>query len=351
MAALDCLTTLIGLSQTDYDCFTDTTPDDYDVSDSGYFLTDADYGLEIIGTCETEGWGLLERARTAGIRDFKADFSGMLRNEYSGAMRAFSGLIGQIKSAGVGSPTKAFIGHEIRTANIKGGKLVLKGLRVGLNEAGTYNIRIRSTDPLFVAVDDDVTVATGGQFATKTFATEIELPFYTRAELDDDLRYYVSIERGSAKPLQNVFACCGNKDLAWQKHMDVSGFQASDAAGTSGLTLEANAQGLVMDAYLTCGELDWLCELVELNGVNYRAVVARAIQMRAAAVAISEMVAKNTVNICTLYNMEGLNAKRTWLNNEYTNRLTWLAQNLPQGVTGCFTCKPTRQFFKTAKFV
>jgi hypothetical protein len=56
--------------------------------------------------------------------------------------------------------------------------------------------------------------------------------------------------------------------------------------------------------------LDWLCELVEHNGVNYRAVVARAIQMRAAAVAISEMVAKNTVNICTLYNLEGLNAKR-----------------------------------------
>lgn len=351
MAALDCLSTLIGLSQTEYACFTDAVPDGFDTSDSGYFLTDADYGLEIIGTCETEGWGLLERARAAGIRDFKGDFSAMLRNQHASALRPFSGLIGQLKSSGVGLPTKTHIGHQITPARIKGAKLVLKGVKVGLNTAGTYALKIRSTDPLFEDIDDTVTVATGGAFASKVFSAEIELPFYTRAEMDsDELKYYVSIERGSAKPLNNGFACCGNNP-EWRKHIDVAGFQADDATAETGLSVVAQAQGLVLDAYLTCGELDWVCELTEMDGLNYRAVVARAIQMRSAAVAIAEMLAKNTVNICTLYNIDGLQAKRNWLNNEYTSRLNWLAQNLPQGVTGCFTCKPTQKFSKTAKLV
>lgn len=52
--------------------------------------------------------------------------------------------------------------------NIKGGNGAKRASGAG---GGNYNIRIRSTDSLFdVVVDDTVTVATGGQFATKMFS-------------------------------------------------------------------------------------------------------------------------------------------------------------------------------------
>lgn len=74
MAALDCLTTLIGLSQTDYDCFTAQCLVDYDVSDSGYFLIDADYGLEIIGNLRNGGLGLARTGADGGHPRFQGRF-------------------------------------------------------------------------------------------------------------------------------------------------------------------------------------------------------------------------------------------------------------------------------------
>lgn len=347
--ALTCLSTLVGLSQVEYDCFTDDAPDGFDVSTSGYYLTEPEHGLEIIGTCETAGWAMLERALASGIRDFKTDLAATLRNDHASNLSPFSGLIGQLKFSGVTSPTKAFIGHEIWPKYVKGAKLVIKGVRLGLNQSGSFTLRFRSTDGTFTGVDKTVT-AVANQFATTTFAEAVELPFHTRADVDfDELKYYVTIERGTAKPLNNVFSCCGNK-TTWDTHALVQGIQSDDADGTNYGTT-GSAQGIVLDAYMACDELDWVCELPEHNGIYLQNVAAKCIQMKGAASAIGEMIGKNAVNICTLYNLEGLAQKRDWLLKQYAERVAWLSQNLPKQVTDCWTCKPTQKFYKTQKLV
>ena len=95
--ALTCFNTLVGLSATDFACFTDTIPDDYDTSDSGYYLTDTDYGLTIAEQCTFDGWTLLDAALTQAIRETKTDLRAALRTRFDGYVTPFSGLIGQQK--------------------------------------------------------------------------------------------------------------------------------------------------------------------------------------------------------------------------------------------------------------
>ena len=339
-----CLDSLVGLSKTSIPCFTDTEPTGFADSTSGYHLTDADYGLQIAGSCSIPGWTLLKAARTQAILDFKTDLGALLRTEKRSALAPFSGLIGKLKSAGVSIPTKAFIGHAVTPILMRGGRLVIKGVHVGLNQTGDFTLKIGSTDPLFVTVEKTVS-AVSGQFVYNAFDTAVEIPFWTFGGGDDDFKYFVGIERGTALPLANQFNCCGNT-RNWEKYFYVSGLSSDDEIGTNP-TWEGGAQGLSLDCYLSCSELDWICDLTELGGYNVLSVVARTIQFRGTAVAISALLNRQTVDTCTLYNQEQLVTKMNFSNQRFTENLQWLSQHLPDGVTDCFTCSKGQTFFKT----
>jgi hypothetical protein len=125
---------------------------------------------------------------------------------------------------------------------------------------------------------------------------------------------------------------------------------ADDDNGTGGM-FGNQANGFVLDGYLTCEELDWICELEELNGYYLLDVVARAIQMRGAAISISALIDTIQVNPCTGYQFESLNTRRAYLNKRYADYVDWIAQNMPSGVTQCFTCKPEQKFHKNKMLV
>lgn len=344
--ALDCLDTLVGLSKTEYSCFTDDTPAGFDTSDSGFHLTDADYGLAIVEQCALEGWTLLQSSLGQAILETKTDLRAKLRERFDSGVYPFRGLIGKLKSTGANTSVSTdYIGLRIRIRKqTKGAKLVLKKIYVGINAVDSPQILVRSNDPLFVAPDpvDITTVANSFTSA----ATDIELPLWAYGGLDSQyLEYYISIPRGSSKPLNNTLTCCGSTPQ-WANYFEVHGMLSSDEDGAGGLFGNA-AQGFVLDAYLACDELDWICELDELNGYHLLDVIARTIQFRGAAIAISGLIDVQQVNPCTGYQLESLNAKRAYLNQRYADNITWIAENMPDGVTDCFTCKPQAKFSRT----
>lgn len=349
--ALTCFDTLVGLSATDFACFTDTIPDDYDTSDSGYYLTDTDYGLTIAEQCTVDGWTLLDAALTQAIRETKTDLRAALRTRFDGYVTPFSGLIGQQKSNAPQTVNQDYIGLRIRTRRQKGVKLVIKKIYLALNTAGTYSVTITSNDPLFTSpAATSVTIATPNAF-TGSAAVALELPFWSDSCPDDYLEYYISIDRNGATPRNNTLKCCGNNPV-WLKHMDVTGFYADTDTPTDGAGGYSNqAYGFSLDAYLTCEELDWICELDELNGYHLKDVVARTIQFRGAAIAISSLIDRIQVNPCTGYQFENLNSRRAYLNKRYSENIQWIAQNMPNGVTDCFTCKPKDTFKRSRQLV
>lgn len=349
--SIACLDTLVGLSKQDYTCFTDDAPAGFDSSDSGYHLTDTDYGLTIIDQCALDGWGLLQAARAQAILELKSDLRAALREKFDGFISPFSGIIAQLTSTGPRQVTGDFLGLRIRTKNQKGAKLVIKKLYLALDTAGTYTVNVRSNDPLYTVPDPvSVIVSSVNAMNVKVLDTPIELPLYSRTCEDKWLEYYISFDRNGATPRNNNVTCCG-KHPGWMDHLTVNGFQADDSATTNG-SYSSAAYGLALDAFLICEELDWICELEELNGYHLRDVLARSLQFRGAAIAISKLIDSILVNPCTSYQMEGLASRRSYLNSRYSDNIRWVAQNLPKkGLTDCFLCKPQDRFHRSLNLV
>lgn len=348
--ALTCLNTLVGLSKTAYSCFTDLMPDDFDASDSGYHLTDVDNGLTVAQQCSVAGWGILQDALEQAIREVKTDLRAKLRERFDSRMYPFRGEIGKRTKTAVLSVSPDYIGVRVQIRNqIKGAKFVFKKIYVGLNAVDTVDITVTSNDPGFTEPDPVEITTVANQFASTTVTWELPMWSYTEFEAGDYLEYYISIPRGSAQPVNNTFSCCGSTP-AWLQYFRVDGMAADDDNGTGGM-FGNQANGFVLDGYLTCEELDWICELEELNGYYLLDVVARAIQMRGAAISISALIDTIQVNPCTGYQFESLNTRRAYLNKRYADYVDWIAQNMPTGVTQCFTCKPEQKFHKNKMLV
>ena len=109
--------------------------------------------------------------------------------------------------------------------------------------------------------------------------------------------------------------------------------------------------GIVIDAYLSCGELDWLCELSEWGGDSMERVVARTLQFAQAIAAIDELALTYKLNVCTHYNQAELMSRRNWLSEAYANNVKYIAANVPKGATGCFNCHPSKSFNRTPQLV
>lgn len=344
--SLACFDTLIGLSKVEYTCFEDEAPSGFSSSDSGYHLTDTDYGLTVIPQCAIEGWALLAAARTQAILEIKSDLRAKLRDKYDGAIAPFSGIIAQLKSTGNQSVSKDFLGIRIRTKQKKGAKLVLKKIYLGMNTAGAYSVTITSNDPLFVSPSaTSVVIDSTNTMTAHTLSAPIELPLFSRTCEGAWIEYYISFARNGARPLNNKITCCGNQPT-WRQHLEASGFEASDNIATDG-RFSSMAYGMALDAYLACEELDWVCEAEYLNGFHLKDVLARATQMRGAAIGISAMIDQFGINACISSQFENLNSRRAYLNKRSAEYVDWIAQNIPYGMTDCFTCKPQDSFHRS----
>ena len=345
-----CFDTLIGLSKVDYTCFTDNAPTGYDDSDSGYHLTDTDYGLTIANQCALAGWAMLVAARTQAVLEVKSDLRAALREKYDGGISPFSGIIAQLSSSGAASVSKDFIGLRIRTKNQKGAKLVLKKIYLAISAAGDYDVTITSNDPLWVVpATQTVTIVTVNTMTAKTLTTPIELPLFSRTCESQYLEYYITLDRNGATPRNNNVTCCGKKP-GWMSHLTVTGMQATDNIATDG-NYSSAAYGMALDAYMACEELDWVCEAEELNGFHLKDVIARTIQFRGAAIAISSLIDTLLVSPCTGYQIESLSSRRAYLNQRAADNVAWIAQNMPNGVTDCFVCKPEKVFHRSLSIV
>ncbi len=346
--SLACLDTLVGLSKSSYACFSDDEPDGFDTSTSGYHLTDPDYGLAVIDQCQTAGWTMLETARAQAIREVQNELRALLRSEYDSAFAPFSGDIGKKKSTAA-IQMKAGKDHIVLRIRVprqaRDMYLSVKGISVGLDTSGTYTIRLNSNDPEFV--EDTFSVVAGADEFTAADVDQFDLPLWTESSLDDKLEYYFAIELPpGVLPLNNLITCCGNSP-SWTKVVEVAGTQ-SDVKNPETGSFSSYAHGFVVNGFVKCNELDWLCKAEELGGYHLLDVVARTIQFRGAAIAHSMLLETLKVNPCTGYNLEAMYAKRASLNKRSAENLQWLAENFTTGLSGCFTCKNTRFFTKKA---
>jgi hypothetical protein len=331
------ITGLIGIADTEPSCFTGTRPSDWNVSESGYYLLDPEYGMRVYDDCKFNGWEVCTRAISMGAAALKSDLRQAVYQNNNRNWVPFSGYIGEAITKGTNNNARAYIGTFIKIPNVKKGmKLILSELLLGLDATGTFDVTIRSNIPNFEDITFEVESIADRWKVNDLSGSSIELDMHTDHPLEY-IEYWATIERGSARPLESNFGCCGSRP-AWRQYFDFSGYGDTDGLGSSS-QVTGQTNGFVWKVNLGCDDFQWVCELEALGDYETKSVIARALQFRAALFAYSLILnSGTTVNLCTLYKSEEIAGHRNFLNNKYAEYIQYASENIPNGASSCFSC-------------
>jgi hypothetical protein len=336
----DCLNTLVGLSNRACDCPSGDLPSGYNESDSGYFLTDTEHGFPILDAVwanaecgEGSVWEVLENARTEAVRDFKSDLLQALNAGREQKQPHWKGLIGKTDGAFFygGAVTGVQLRPRLRSRDAA---FVVTAVHVGIETAGTYDLYIKSNDYTFTTVSESLTTE-GGAWHRHELAEVVRLPFYVLHE--ESLRYSIELENAGSKVRNNKAFCCGGAP-PWHQYFDWGGFSEASVSNEHNYCMTTFG-GVAVEGYFDCAKLDWICNLEELNGLDFRDLIARCIQFKGAIKLMARVLESGRVNYWTVLSAEAIAAKRTRLQQMYGEYITWLVQNMPATISGCWGCR------------
>jgi hypothetical protein len=344
----DCLDNLIGLTETTCDCWDDTKPQEtweaLNATSSGLYVTDPEFGFEPLDAAIANAdcgdgsiWQQLEKARNQAIRQFKIDVSAQIQSLYKNQAQ-FSGLIGRNVFSRAMSSVKPYAGIVLYPRRWRGASLILSHVHLGVDISGAIDVVITSNNPGYFTPVTQTVTAVGGQFVRQALETPVELPF-TSIYREGDLRYYAYFEvPGGTFPLANNFACCSGKTL-YDKFLGAGGFEADTTDEIPDIANRSTAaNGLALEGYIQCSEIDWLCELDTVGGYSVKMVVARALQMKAAITLYS--MQRNSTAISRFTEQTPATFERIQeLSDLYFNQIKWIAQNIPANAVDCLLCR------------
>lgn len=338
-----CLNNIVGLDRAVCPCFETDRPVDYNTSTSGYYLTDPEYGVPmrdgVLASADcSEGsiWDVLTKARTLSILDLQVDLKAALDTRKRSAFNPWSGVIGKASANRSVAITKQYAGRVIKPVLRKRHqKKVLTALYLGIDFSGSVDVILNSNAFGFTRKIETVT-AISGRFVKHTLSTPWVLDLYSAEE--PDLYYTIAFEHGGNTVLDNKIWCCSTPgwmksiiDFGYTDDEETRDFSETKASNTTG-------NGLAFEAYITCDEMQWICELDKLGGKQMKSLLGRAVQYKAAVKVLSQMLESGNINQFSLLNAEAGFQKMAHSQERYNEILTWIAQELPSGFSGCFTC-------------
>lgn len=340
--ATACLDTLVGLTDKDCDCFSSGRPATYNTSDSGYYLTDHEYGFPMQEAvfnhtdCADDIWTKMEAAKDKAVEIVKSDLRRGLVGSRSSRVGSWKGSVGKTKQDAYENTVYDTLGLQMAPKRLRDASFVITAIRIGLNESKTFNLTIRSNDPDFSTITQSIT-SVAGQWTTITPGSAITLPLFS--EVENELYYFFEYAPGTARPFNNELMC-GCSGEGWKKYMRFGsyGVNSGSTFDNYGIYTGQAAYGLILEGYVDCAQLDWMCRLEQMNGYNVRDVIARCIQFKGAIQLIMGVVESGRVSKYSVLADEGLIAKAQHLQSLYEQNIAWVVQNLPDNLSACFGC-------------
>ena len=131
--------------------------------------------------------------------------------------------------------------------------------------------------------------------------------------------------------------------------MEVYGLATDDLTQAGGMLASAN--GIVLEGYTLCSEVDWFCRLDSIGGYSTKQLVGRAVQHKGGAFLVSGVIDSQQINRFTLKPKEELYARLNTLQSEYMNAVDWIANNLPIEAMDCLECKSAKKHESKALLV
>lgn len=368
-----CLDNIIGLSRTPCDC-NDPKSIDHDVSTSGRYLDETD-GLSLsladaASDCDSGSvWDLMDRSRSNAIQSFKSDMMAKLLTTYKHKRKPWSGLMGGSDFKNTIDINGAYAGLQVYCQNIIGGVMSLKRIGLVFDSAADFTIYVY--DNLEDDIIDSFDVhCDAGKLTWYNLTSPLNLDMNNYGS--DSPRYYFLYQKSTFKPKDIKGSCgCGGghysyyyrpdspmfkpfppyEKYRWSEFVMLTGTYGDSLSDRDNWATVQYLQGLLLDVDFKCKVQDLLCkDTLDFETNENAAVMATAIQFKAAASLIDSILASGNINRYTMTDRERLMGKKNTYTTEYNNRIEFLAQNINLTANDCLSCNDFNDLMKVGIF-
>lgn len=326
--------------------YASTTPPNEDAnfidlssSDSGFLVSDVlNEWAKIFEAqdCFTNGYGLqFLRARTAAIRQFKADLPAHLMKLVRTTRPKFLGRLGETKAKNTATSSNTYQGLLVQPKPLKTAQFCITKVGLRLPTSGPVDVEVYKNGELV----QTTTIETVANQYTEV-AVQWLLDMYDTGGLID----YQILYSGQDFWDNKLHCGCGGK-IAWSDFLHVTGVAVTDPTSVDPAYVKtSNAFGLSVEAEVKCMTDRLICDennQIDYDGNPLSRMVAKAIQVHIAKEMCENLLASSDINISTLTDKELIAFKRDEYKNEYLDLVKYLAQELSRMPNECFTCADT----------
>jgi hypothetical protein len=347
---------LIGLARQQCPC-DDTAPEGYNVSASGFYITDLEpFGmLEGLEDCEHGGvWAMLEAARTEAVQTFQTDMITLLSQRYTAVRKPFKGVLGETGGTTKLDTTKQYVGARLYCGNVKGGTLQINELGTLFENDGAITLYIyNNLGELLHTIEDANTTA--GRLSRSPL--NIKLPMWH--DFTNHLEYFFIYEYDATnRPIVNKAHCgCGGFDpdynvsnsyvshkhtgsRSWASWFMIGSYEANSVEECMNNTKRApnRFNGLVLSVEVYCKAISLLTNDGDINfEANPLAMAyATAIRYKAAETMANKLLLSNNLNRAVMINREQIAAERETWRKQYLEITQYLSQITDISQNDCF---------------
>ncbi len=342
----ECLYDIVGLSRSACPCLDEKGEGIVIEGRSPYFLDDMEDGINLMMAQRSKDcgdgsiWDLMQRARIEGVNEFLTDFLALVQSRNALRYRNWSGQIGEKRKADntLSKISAPWLGMKLTPRAVVGGYLTVTGLGLKVNTTGAYEVFLYEDRNLTTPLASVTVAATAGVQTIQALAAPLRVPLVD--ENRNPISYYVVYERGASKPYSTLFNCnCSGSAHGWETYLSGSSLTMADDDFSGLLTPSGGyTNGAIMQGSLACETGDFLCNLTNFKSDPFARVVAKTIQFYSLNKLIGYILRSSQINFYTLLEKEPLHGARNHNRKEASDRLQWLAENIPFDATDCLSC-------------
>lgn len=360
--AIACIENLVGLIHPDKDCacFNASKPANFDAlnaSLSGRYLIDdsSDLGAplleQILNTADCQDsdnvWTALVNARKAALNLLEPELQAELAVQYERGVTEIIEELAERDATSTRSINRAYGGQQVIVPRWKDWKLNVTKIWTGFDTSHNFDLTVHSNNPDFAEQVFSLS-ATANTWTENDLPNTVVMPFWGKARVNDrwaDNRYLYNFRYSNPTPIRAMdnkihCGCSGSIPRFW-KYFQVHGYEDDTLQVRYSSNLTGN--GLVLDGFLSCDNLQWICELTESGGKDMQDVLALAVMYKGIAMLAKDIISTGRINYWSV--LDNVQSEKTYYRAkaEYNKLRTWIAHYLPKGATNCYECRPSMQ--------
>jgi len=352
MKTLTCLDEIIGLSRTQCPCYDDDKPENSEDSNSGLYLDELD-GLELkaissdIECGDGSIWQKMQRAEENAKIQFRSDLMKCIGATTEAKRKAFYGRIGLTEWSKNITITNDFVGQRIKTCNIKGGEMTLKGISTLMDTTISFDIEVyNNLQPTPILILNGIN-AVANTIETNVLTPDPLLTFPLYTEECDVLEYYILYKpNGAFEPKNNRVSCGCSTRPEWEKWADIQGVKGDDITKRETFFTQKEAFGLFLDVEFTCNTSELICggtnSKLDFDNDEKAMAMAYAIRYEAGRSLIDNILGTANVNRYTMLPADSLWKLRNHYAERYNELVAYLCQEMDITQNDCLMCNDTR---------